>query len=52
MHTEDDVTEVAPFDAERYLTTLRAADLLRTNGKVRQVIGTVVESNGPPMSIG
>ncbi|MGA2395290.1 MAG: FliI/YscN family ATPase [Candidatus Lustribacter sp.] len=31
---------------------LRAADLLRTNGKVSQVIGTVIESNGPPMSIG
>ena len=25
---------------------------LRKNGKVRQVIGTVIESNGPPMSIG
>lgn len=52
MHTEEDVTGTAPFDADRYLTTIRAADLLRTNGKVRQVIGTVIESNGPPMSIG
>ena len=50
--TEDDVTGTAPFDADRYLDSLRGADLLRTNGKVRQVIGTVVESNGPPMSIG
>ena len=38
--------------ADRYLADLHAADLLRTNGKVRQVIGTVIESNGPPMSIG
>ena len=52
MQTEDVVTGTAPFDADRYLSTLRAADLLRTNGKVRQVIGTVIESNGPPMSIG
>ena len=43
---------VAPFSAEKYLTELRSVDLLRTNGKVRQVIGTVIESNGPPMSIG
>jgi flagellum-specific ATP synthase len=52
VHTEEDVTGTSPFDADRYLTALRAADLLRTNGKVRQVIGTVIESNGPPMSIG
>ena len=52
MFTEDGVPRTAAFDAGKYLTTLRAADLLRTNGKVRQVIGTVVESNGPPMSIG
>lgn len=52
MQTEDAVTGTAPFDADRYLASLRAADLLRTNGKVRQVIGTVIESNGPPMSIG
>lgn len=52
MQTEDVVTGTPPFDADRYLTMLRAADLLRTNGKVSQVIGTVIESNGPPMSIG
>ncbi|MBV8748233.1 MAG: flagellar protein export ATPase FliI [Candidatus Eremiobacteraeota bacterium] len=28
------------------------AELIRTNGKVSQVIGTVIESNGPPMAIG
>jgi flagellum-specific ATP synthase len=48
----EDVPGSAPFDADRYLGILRVADLLRTNGKVRQVIGTVIESNGPPMSIG
>jgi len=40
------------FDASRYLDELRSVDLVRTNGKVRQVIGTVIESNGPPMAIG
>jgi flagellum-specific ATP synthase len=50
--TEDIAAGVAPFDADRYLDHLRSADLLRINGKVRQVIGTVIESNGPPMSIG
>ncbi|MEA2663792.1 MAG: flagellum-specific synthase [Candidatus Eremiobacteraeota bacterium] len=40
------------FDANRYLDELRSVDLIRTNGKVRQVIGTVIESNGPPMAIG
>jgi flagellum-specific ATP synthase len=40
------------FNADRYLADLHGADLMRTNGRVRQVIGTVVESNGPPMSIG
>jgi hypothetical protein len=52
VKTEDVVTGTQPFGADRYLATLRAADLLRTNGKVRQVIGTIIESNGPPMSIG
>ena len=48
-----DTPDVAPpFNADAYLDELRSADLLRTNGKVRQVIGTVIESNGPPMSIG
>jgi flagellum-specific ATP synthase len=52
VDTADVVSGSEPFDADRYLNILRGADLLRTNGKVRQVIGTVVESNGPPMSIG
>jgi flagellum-specific ATP synthase len=40
------------FSADRYLAELRSGDLIRQNGKVRQVIGVVVESNGPSMSIG
>ena len=40
------------FSADRYLADLRSGDLIRQNGKVRQVIGVVVESNGPAMSIG
>jgi flagellum-specific ATP synthase len=42
----------ASFNADRYLEELHGSDLVRTNGKVRQVIGTVIESNGPPMAIG
>ena len=40
------------FSATRYVDELNEADLIRTNGKVSQVIGTVIESNGPPMAIG
>jgi flagellum-specific ATP synthase len=47
-----DRNEIAPFSADRYLAELRSGDLIRQNGKVRQVIGVVVESNGPAMSIG
>jgi len=43
---------VPPFSADRYLDDLQSADLIRQNGKVRQVIGVVVESNGPAMSVG
>jgi flagellum-specific ATP synthase len=50
--TDDIADGIAPFDADRYLNAIRSVDLLRINGKVRQVIGTVIESNGPPMSIG
>jgi len=45
------VTRVA-FDATPYLDEIHDGELIRTNGKVSQVIGTVVESNGPPMAIG
>ncbi len=40
------------FSAERYLDVLRTADLVRQYGKVRQVIGVVIESLGPQMAIG
>jgi len=40
------------FSADRYIASLRAADLVRQYGKVRQVIGVVIESMGPNMSIG
>jgi flagellum-specific ATP synthase len=43
---------VKPFGAQRYLDELHDADLVRTNGKVSHVVGTVIESNGPPMAIG
>ena len=40
------------FSADRYVETLRHADLVRQNGKVRQVIGVVIESLGPSMAVG
>jgi len=40
------------FSADRYLDEIQAADLIQHNGKVRQVIGVVVESDGPAMAIG
>jgi flagellum-specific ATP synthase len=43
---------VKAFSAEKYLDALRSADLVRQNGKVRQVIGVVIESLGPNMAVG
>jgi flagellum-specific ATP synthase len=40
------------FSAEPYLEVLYGADLVRQYGKVRQVIGVVIESLGPNMAIG
>jgi flagellum-specific ATP synthase len=40
------------FAAQRYLDALSHADLVRQYGKVRQVIGVVIESLGPSMAIG
>jgi len=40
------------FSAEKDLGTQRSADLVRQNGKVRQVIGVVIESLGPNMAVG
>jgi flagellum-specific ATP synthase len=45
-------TETPVFSADRYIDTLRTADLVRQYGKVRQVIGVVIESMGPNMAIG
>jgi flagellum-specific ATP synthase len=40
------------FSADPYIAEIQAADLIQHNGKVRQVIGVVVESDGPAMAIG
>ncbi|WP_433943332.1 flagellar protein export ATPase FliI [Paenibacillus sp. SN-8-1] len=40
------------LDSERYLEHLRHLDPVRVNGKVTQVIGLMVESEGPDASIG
>ncbi|MBV9269816.1 MAG: flagellar protein export ATPase FliI [Candidatus Eremiobacteraeota bacterium] len=40
------------FCADRYIGVLESVDLVRQNGKVRQVIGVVIESLGPNMAIG
>jgi flagellum-specific ATP synthase len=40
------------FSADPYLNALRDADLVRQYGKVRQVIGVVIESLGPNMAVG
>ncbi|HTV73754.1 MAG TPA: flagellar protein export ATPase FliI [Candidatus Acidoferrales bacterium] len=44
--------EATVFSAEPYLEALRGADLVRQYGKVRQVIGVVIESLGPNMAVG
>jgi flagellum-specific ATP synthase len=40
------------FSADRYIGLIESVDLVRQNGKVRQVIGVVIESLGPNMAIG
>ena len=47
-----DEISIAPFSADRYLRDIHATDLIRHNGKVNQVIGVVIESHGPAMSVG
>lgn len=44
--------ETPVFSAQHYLDALHHADLVRQYGKVRQVIGVVIESLGPNMAIG
>ncbi len=41
-----------PSPPSRYLDAFRGADLVRQYGKVRQVIGVVIESLGPNMAVG
>jgi flagellum-specific ATP synthase len=43
---------IPAFSAEPYIGTIESADLVRQNGKVRQVIGVVIESLGPNMAVG
>lgn len=40
------------FSAQAHLDALAGADLVRQYGKVRQVIGVVIESLGPNMAVG
>ncbi len=40
------------FCADKYIGMLESVDLVRQNGKVRQVIGVVIESMGPHMAVG
>jgi flagellum-specific ATP synthase len=46
------VAAQAVFDASKYVDLVESADLMRQYGKVRQVIGVVIESAGPNMAIG
>jgi flagellum-specific ATP synthase len=39
-------------NVDTYLTRLKHVDLIKVNGRVTQVIGLVVESNGPNSSLG
>ncbi len=40
------------FSADPYVDAVRNTDLVRQYGKVRQVIGVVIESHGPNMAVG
>ena len=40
------------FSADKYIGLIDNVDLIRQNGKVRQVIGVVIETLGPNMAIG
>ncbi|MFH0802779.1 MAG: flagellar protein export ATPase FliI [bacterium] len=40
------------FNADKYKSCIRDSDPVRYNGKVRQVIGLVIESHGPAASVG
>ncbi|GAC1655642.1 MAG: flagellar protein export ATPase FliI [Vulcanimicrobiaceae bacterium] len=40
------------FSADKYMRLVDSVDFVRQNGKVRQVIGVVLESLGPNMAVG
>ncbi|HET6895497.1 MAG TPA: flagellar protein export ATPase FliI [Candidatus Baltobacteraceae bacterium] len=44
--------DLPAFSADKYIGVIDSVDLVRQNGKVRQVIGVVIESLGPNMAIG
>ena len=44
--------QTRPFSADRYIRLVDSVDFVRQNGKVRQVIGVVLESLGPNMAVG
>src|SRR5579884_3838454 len=44
--------ELPAFSADKYVGLVQSVDFMRQNGKVRQVIGVVIESLGPNMAIG
>ncbi len=41
-----------PSNLERYVGVIQRLDTIKSNGKVAQVVGVVVEANGPHTSIG
>jgi flagellum-specific ATP synthase len=44
--------ETFKIDLDKYLDTVKDAATIKHNGKVSQIIGLVIESNGPTSSIG
>ncbi len=44
--------EALAFRADRYLDAIHDVDCMRQSGRVSQVIGVVIESNGPAMAVG
>ena len=40
------------FDLEKYLQTIESTNTLQIKGKVTQIIGLVIESNGPSVNLG
>ena len=48
----EETVSLPQIDFDRYIRAVRRLDPVRTIGKVAQVVGVVVESNGPQVSIG